>query len=148
MHPASRSVARSRLKVLSDRFIYLVVSLTLLFCGYPILVLAQEPVGKSSEPQSLPGPRKKEVLAAPTKVDVNPVAHDEEISERLQSVLNATEWFTEPRVRVKEGIVFLSGPVKSEELKKWAGDLARNTQDVAASTRRLSVALKLEGFTN
>jgi hypothetical protein len=73
-------------------------------------------------------------------VDVNPVARDEEIRQRLQSVLEATDWFTAPEVRVEEGVVFLKGRVASDELKKWAGDLARNTQDVVAVANRMEVA--------
>ena len=36
-------------------------------------------------------------------------------------------------------MVFLSGQVDSDELKKWAGDLARNTQDVVAVANRMEV---------
>jgi small-conductance mechanosensitive channel len=71
---------------------------------------------------------------------VNPVARDEEIRTRLQSVLDATSWFDEPSVRVEQGVVFLNGPVESEELKKWAGDLARNTEGVVAVANRMKVA--------
>ncbi len=83
---------------------------------------------------------KDELSLAPAKVDVKPVARDEEIRQRLQSVLEATDWFTEPEVRVDEGVVFLKGRVASDELKKWAGDLARNTQDVVAVANRMEVA--------
>ncbi|MDZ7580847.1 MAG: BON domain-containing protein [Deltaproteobacteria bacterium] len=72
-------------------------------------------------------------------MDVNPVARDEEIRKRLQRVLEATDWFTDPQVRVEEGVVFLNGQVESAELKKWAGDLARNTQDVVAVVNRMAV---------
>jgi small-conductance mechanosensitive channel len=74
-----------------------------------------------------------------TQVDVTPVAHDEEIRTRLASVLDATGWFTDPRVEVREGVVFLSGPAETIELKKWAGDLARSTQDVVAVANRMEV---------
>lgn len=77
---------------------------------------------------------------APAQVAVNPIARDEEIRQRLQSVLMATDWFTSPEVRVEEGVVFLKGRVPSDELKKWAGDLARNTQDVVAVANRMEVA--------
>ena len=83
--------------------------------------------------------RAEELTAAPAKVDVTPQADDEAIAERLQRVLVATAWFSEPRVRVDEGVVFLTGQAPSEELKKWAGDLARNTQDVVAVANRLEV---------
>ena len=102
-------------------------------------VMAQEPVGKAGEPQRLNSPAKEELSSAPAKVDVNPVARDEEILKRLQSVLYATNWFTDPQVRVAEGVVFLSGKVESEEIKKWAGNLARNTQDVVAVVNRMEV---------
>lgn len=73
-------------------------------------------------------------------MEVNPVARDEEIGQRLHGVLAATEWFTAPDVRVEEGVVFLNGSVASNELKKWAGDLARNTQDVVAVVNQMNVA--------
>ncbi len=76
---------------------------------------------------------------APTKVDVNPVARDEEIRRRLQSVLEATGWFVTPHVRVQSGVVFLDGTASTEKLRIWAGDLARNTQDVVAVVNRISV---------
>jgi small conductance mechanosensitive channel len=102
-------------------------------------VVAQETSGKGKGAQvSVPGTA--EISLAPSKVDVKPVARDEEIRQRLQSVLDATDWFTAPEVRVEEGVVFLQGRVASDELKKWAGDLARNTQDVVAVANRMEVA--------
>lgn len=77
--------------------------------------------------------------AAPPKLDVQPVARDDEIRARLQSVLDATGWFTNPEVRVQDGVVFLSGRAETDELKRWAGDLARNTQDVAAVANAIDV---------
>ena len=108
-------------------------------CVLPLTVVAQEPVGKAGEAQKLTAPAKQELSLAPAKVDVKPVAHDEEIRMRLQRVLDATDWFTDPQVRVEEGVVFLNGKVESDELKKWAGDLAHNTQDVVAVANRLQV---------
>ncbi len=109
-------------------------------CSVPTsTVVAQEPVGKASELQKPSVSTKEELSPAPAKVDVNPVARDEEIHRRLQSVLDATDWFTDPQVRVEEGVVFLNGRVESAELKKWAGDLARNTQDVVAVANRMEV---------
>jgi len=102
-------------------------------------VMAQTPVSRKSEPPTLPDPGKEELVAVSTKVDVNPVARDDEIRTRLQSVLNATGWFGDPKVDVDEGVVFLTGRVKTDELKKWAGDLARNTQDVVAVVNRMEL---------
>lgn len=90
-------------------------------------------------PGTLPAPAKEELSAAPAKVDVKPVARDEEILKRLQTVLDATRWFTDPHVRVEEGVVFLNGRTQTDELKRWASDLARNTQDVVAVANRMEV---------
>jgi small-conductance mechanosensitive channel len=100
--------------------------------------MAQEPLGRTGDPGKLPAPAKEELLAAAT-VDVKPVARDEEIQSRLQSVLDATGWFTGPQVRVEEGVVFLSGWTQTDDVKKWAGDLARNTQGVVAVANRMEV---------
>jgi len=100
--------------------------------------VAQEPKDKSAQPKR-PGVSDNAELSAPAKVDINPLARDEEIAKRLQRVLNATEWFVSPKVRVEEGVVFLSGRVDSEKLKKWAGDLAGNTQGVVAVANRMEV---------
>lgn len=107
-------------------------------------VIAQEPgAGKASKIEAtkkLPAPVNEDLSPAPAKVDVKPVARDEEIRQRLQSVLDATGWFTDPLVRVEEGVVFLTGLADSGELKKWAGDLARNTQDVVAVANRIETS--------
>ena len=74
------------------------------------------------------------------KIAVNPVTQDSEIQKRLEDILNATGWFTDVSVQVREGVVFLSGNTKSDESKKWAGNLARNTQNVVAVVNKIEVA--------
>lgn len=123
-----------------------VVLLSVVFSLQAVPVLAQEPLNKSADPQKLITPAKEELTLAPAKVEVTAVAQDEEIRKRLQRVLDATDWFVEPQVQVEEGVVFLSGSVESDELKKWAGDLARNTQDVVAVANRLQVQQKVWDF--
>jgi small-conductance mechanosensitive channel len=104
-------------------------------------LLAQEQApSKVAEPSKVITPRKEELSPAPAKVDVKPVAHDEEIRNRLLTVLQATNWFTTPEVRVEQGVVFLSGETKTDDLKSWAGDLARNTQDVVAVANGIEVS--------
>jgi small conductance mechanosensitive channel len=73
------------------------------------------------------------------RLDVRKVAHDTEIRQRLQSVLDATTWFQGTQVRVEDGVVFLDGRTQKQELKEWAGQLARKTQDVAAVVNRIEV---------
>ncbi len=102
-------------------------------------VMAQSPVGAADAPQKSGTAEKEKPAQAPAKVDVKPIARDEEIRKRLRSVLDATGWFTNPRVEVREGVVFLNGIANSDDLKTWAGDLARNTQDVVAVANRMEV---------
>ena len=99
----------------------------------------QDPAAPAAQIYSQAGSGSEERSAAPATVDVTPVARDEEIGRRLQSVLDATGWFTGAQVRVDAGVVFLSGQTESEELRKWAGDLARNTQAVVAVANRIEV---------
>jgi len=59
-------------------------------------------------------PAGDDLAAARTRLDIRPIAADDQIRERLQSVLDATGWFTEPSVRVEESVVFLSGGAETE----------------------------------
>ncbi len=101
-------------------------------------VMAQ---GDAAGPQNPPAPKKEELSLAPEKVAVRSIAHDEEIRQRLQSVMEATGWFIAPQVAVVDGVVFLNGGAESDGIRKWAGDLARNTQDVVAVANRIEVFL-------
>jgi len=103
------------------------------------IVMAQEPAGKAAEPQQTTASAPADLSPAPAQVSVHPVARDEQIRARLQRVFLATDSFTNPQVRVEDGVVFLHGKVESAELKKWAGDLARNTQDVVAVANQMEV---------
>ncbi len=121
-------------------------SFGLAIVGWAALVaiaFGQEPDSKTGskvrEPVAVPSPNKDDLTAVPTKVDVEPIARDEAIGNRIQSVLAATGWFQDPRVVVENGVVFLNGQTESDELKKWAGDLARSTQDVVAVANRIKV---------
>ena len=73
------------------------------------------------------------------KVDVRPVAPDEDIAERLRRILEATGWFADVNVRVDEGVVFLHGSAKTTEVKTWAGNLARRTEGVVAVVNQMEV---------
>lgn len=75
----------------------------------------------------------------PENVDIKPTAEDSEIEERLSGILEATGWFSETGVKVNKGVVFLSGKTDIDEQKRWAGELAQNTQDVAAVVNQITV---------
>lgn len=108
-------------------------------CGFgPITVRAQDTLARPGTSRAA-GPDSAQLSLSRAKVDVTPVARDEQIRTRLESVLAATNWFTAPRVRVDAGVVFLDGRVASEERRGWATELARNTQGVVAVANRMQV---------
>lgn len=76
----------------------------------------------------------------PGKVEVQPVAKDDEIRQRIADILKTTSWFSESKVTVQEGIVFLKGTTENDESKEWAGDLAKNTEGVVAVVNQIKVA--------
>jgi small-conductance mechanosensitive channel len=76
----------------------------------------------------------------PGKVEVQPVARDDEIRQRISDILDATGWFGEPTVIVQEGIVFLKGTTENDDSKQWAGNLAKNTEGVVAVVNQIEVA--------
>jgi small conductance mechanosensitive channel len=100
---------------------------------WPTLALAQDPPPIEETPTVEDQPQ------APDQVNVQPQAQDNEIDMRLTSILEATEWFVNPEVEVQEGVVFLDGRTPKEEYREWAGNLARNTQDVVAVVNRLEI---------
>ncbi|MBN1660146.1 MAG: mechanosensitive ion channel [Anaerolineae bacterium] len=107
-----------------------------------LICLAAFPAGADAQAQPAPTPTAaadETPLEAPEYVDVEPVARDEQIRERLQDILKATGWFMNPDVQVRDGVVFLGGQTETEEFKTWAGDLARRTQDVAAVVNRIEI---------
>ena len=78
-------------------------------------------------------------IAVPDRVDIQPAARDDQISTRLLKILEATGWFLNPQVEVRDGVVFLKGQTDTNDYKQWAGDLARNTQDVAAVVNQIEL---------
>jgi len=101
---------------------------------------AQSPDAPPAEKDPAP-PAKADVPEPPAaKVRVDPAAEDKDIGGRLGRILTATKWYTDPVVRVEEGVVFLTGRTDTERRRTWAGDLARNTQDVVAVVNRIEVA--------
>jgi small conductance mechanosensitive channel len=78
-------------------------------------------------------------LATPAKVEVSPVASDTQIADRLNRILDATEWFTETKVTSDQGVVFLYGKTKQKEYREWAATLASKTSDVVAVVNHIEV---------
>ncbi len=98
---------------------------------------------KAPPAESLPATEVEAAAApVPAKVDVEPVAEDYDIADRLERILTATKWFAGPRVSVEEGVVFLDGEANRESSKEWATKLAGSTQDVVAVVNRMTVVEK------
>ncbi len=80
-----------------------------------------------------------EITTTEQSVSVEPAARDSEIETRIQDILTATNWYENPRVDVRDGIVFLDGTARSDDHRAWARDLASKTQDVIAVVNRIQV---------
>jgi small-conductance mechanosensitive channel len=98
----------------------------------PALVSAQD------NSQAVP-PENTSETPVPEQVDVRPEATDSEIRERLSGILAATGWFVDTEVEVNDGVVFLRGSTETDDFKRWAGELARNTQDVTAVVNQIQI---------
>ena len=93
-----------------------------------------------SEDRPIPGKMPASDPEPPGRVEVQPVAKDDQIGQRIADILETTGWFGEPSVAVQDGIVFLKGTTENEESRQWAGDLAQNTQGVVAVVNQIQVA--------
>lgn len=111
--------------------------LSCLVCSYKS-VIAQGVDDKAENPVATQAPVGDP--ETPGKVEVEPVAEDDDIGQRIEDILEATGWFGGPNVIVKEGIVFLKGTAQNEGHRKWAGDLGRNTEGVVAVVNQIEVA--------
>ena len=102
----------------------------------PAITVAQQ----TAEPSQVVPAEESDTPRAPEKVAVEPAAADAEISERLVEILRATQWFSDPRATVNQGVVFLDGATEDEQYKEWAGELARNTEGVVAVVNRIDIS--------
>lgn len=100
--------------------------------------IAQQPTAPATPAPAAPA-NPQDAVAVPAKVDVQPLAEDNDIAARLERILIATKWFRDPRVDVEEGVVFLDGEAARESSKEWAAKLASSTQDVVAVVNRITV---------
>jgi small-conductance mechanosensitive channel len=104
-----------------------------------LLLLISMPTNLLAQGHSQTENTEQEETTAPQHVEVESVADDSQIRERLVRILTATAWFENPQVEVNDGVVFLSGSTETDDYKRWAGDLARNTQDVTAVVNRIKI---------
>ncbi len=119
LHVSSHALRRSRLLV-----------------GGSMLPAPQSTITPRAVPSA--GAPQAEVLP-PKQVEVEPSARDDEIGARIEGILASTGWFEEAKVRVKNGVVFLTGTAEQAEYKTWATNLVHNTQDVVAVVNKMEV---------
>ena len=89
-------------------------------------------------------PAASDPAAVERTVEAVPAASDADVSTRLQRIMEATGWFTDPQVRVQDGVVFLEGTAETRERFTWAGNLANSTEGVVAVVNNLAVASDLQ----
>ena len=113
-------------------------------CWSLAVVLAAVLIGRYAHGQdNQPGTGE---IEAPAKVEVTPTA-DEDISRRLQSILESTEWYEQPEITVEDGVVFINGRARRREYRDWAEKLASHTEGVVAVVNRLRVERSPWDFT-
>ncbi|CAL1125188.1 unnamed protein product [Cladocopium goreaui] len=101
--------------------------------------MAQDEPTKSTPPQTPDNASIDGEAVVTGKVDVQPLARDEEIEARLSQILKSTEWFSNATVDAENGVVFIQGETSQQQYKEWATKLAQQTQDVVAVVNRVDV---------
>ncbi len=113
---------------------------TALFCSTILLCNAFANQQADGEDGPVPVQAPEGQAEAPGRVEIQPVASDEQISRRLADILETTGWYEQPKVTVQDGIVFLRGSAQTAESRQWAGNLANNTQGVVAVVNQIDVS--------
>ncbi len=106
--------------------------------GVAVMLVSIPAWSQETVPPAEPEP--EEELTAPAQVvGVDDRVDDEDIVRRLTDILVATQRFTDPDVRVENGVVFLKGTTSRQEYKDWARQLALKTEDVVAVVNDIEV---------
>lgn len=102
-----------------------------------LAVCATSASAQSPAPGALPGEQGDNAVSKP--VEVEPTADDPAIADRIERILRSTNWFSNPKVSVRDGVVFIDGKTQTQEHRRWAGMLAQNTQGTVAVVNRIAV---------
>lgn len=113
--------------------------LTLLSYASPHCTLASDQQSGSGQDNSILAGAPDGKPESPGKVQVNALVKDTDIRQRLADILVTTGWFGDPEVTVEDGIVYLEGTTDGDESRRWATDLAKNTEGVIAVVNQISV---------
>ncbi|MCV3272763.1 mechanosensitive ion channel domain-containing protein [Roseobacter sinensis] len=89
--------------------------------------------------QTREAPTQAEPISTEQQVDIEPVAADDRIADRIARILRATGWYRDVAVEVDEGVAFLDGVSETEAQRTWAQNLAAKTTGVVAVVNRIQV---------
>jgi small conductance mechanosensitive channel len=103
-----------------------------------------------AQEQLLPAPRATpdQPAAEPASPTIDPgldPREDQEIAQRLRTIYSTVEGLEPVEVRVRAGVVVLTGEVSTQALREQAVRLARNVRGVAEVENRIAIAQDLEG---
>lgn len=73
-------------------------------------------------------------------VQIDAVASDDDIQQRLERIYATTRWYQDLEVRVDEGVVFLRGTCIRSDQCEWATNLARRTEGVVGVANQMQVS--------
>lgn len=93
----------------------------------------------SADAQSGPDTNGDATTPPQQQVEIAPVAPDVAIARRIESILNATDWYQNIEVNAEEGVVFLDGVAESDANRTWARELAAKTAGVVAVVNRITL---------
>ncbi len=77
-------------------------------------------------------------------IQVNDVIKDQDIKNRLQSIILASQWITDFAIEVNEGIVQFEGHTYKEAHREWAESVANKTNGVVAVINKIEVRTQQE----
>ncbi|MFK8012763.1 MAG: mechanosensitive ion channel domain-containing protein [Marinicellaceae bacterium] len=73
-------------------------------------------------------------------ISVDSQIKDEAIKQRLENIINASQWIENTVVEVNEGIVILNGNTNNEIHSQWTESLANKTDGVVAVINRIELS--------
>jgi small conductance mechanosensitive channel len=114
-------------------------SLKLLFALLAALGVALPLTAQEAAPPAAPVQRAEPPEGPKQPVTIIPAASDAQIAARLQSIMQATGWFRQTLVSVRDGVVFIDAKTERAEHRRWAGSLAENTQGTVAVVNRIEI---------
>lgn len=137
-------IIANRMKCQRTLIVHWLLAAALILCASlvppPAQTIAQTSAQDTptADPVLTPDEQQKPI-ETPDRVEVQPLAVDEDISARLERIYKATGWFESAQVTTDEGVVFLKGMADTQQHREWAERVAQRTSDVVAVVNRIDV---------